>query len=144
MSFHPLVGDKRHSVKYDESEVKLMTGLSSYLDRRMWRILLLGAISGFPWVLIGSALTLWLEENGFSRSAIGWAGLIYGVYAINFLWAPLIDNIRIPFLSTHFGHRKSWIMCFQAFILLLSKPVVWVNNKLKNFHNKLTKALYWN
>ncbi len=118
MSFYPLVDDKRHSVKYDELEIKPMTGLSSYLDRRMWRILLLGAISGFPWVLIGSALTLWLEENGFSRSAIGWAGLIYGVYAINFLWAPLIDNIRIPLLSNRIGHRKSWIICFQAFILL--------------------------
>jgi len=26
---------------------------SIYLDKRMLRILLLGAISGFPWVLIG-------------------------------------------------------------------------------------------
>ena len=46
---------------------------SIYLDRRMVRILLLGIISGFPWVLIGSSLTLWLKEDGFSRSAIGWA-----------------------------------------------------------------------
>ncbi|MGB0233545.1 MAG: MFS transporter, partial [Candidatus Puniceispirillaceae bacterium] len=64
-----------------------MTGLSSYLDRRMWRILLLGAMSGFPWVLIGSALSLWLKEDGLSRSAVGWAGLIFSVYAVNFLWA---------------------------------------------------------
>ena len=33
---------------------------SVYLDRRMLRILLLGIISGFPWVLIGSSLSLWL------------------------------------------------------------------------------------
>ena len=58
--------------------------LSIYFDKRMLRILLLGAISGFPWVIIGSALTLWLKEDGISRSAIGWAGLIFGVYAINF------------------------------------------------------------
>ena len=95
-----------------------MTGLSSYLDRRMWRILLLGAMSGFPWVLIGSALSLWLKEDGLSRSAVGWAGLIFSVYAVNFLWAPLIDNIRLPFLSNRVGHRKSWIIFFQACILI--------------------------
>ena len=71
---------------------------SVYFDRRMIRILLLGIISGFPWVLIGSSLSLWLKEDGLSRSAIGWAGLIFGVYAINYLWAPLIDRIRIPWL----------------------------------------------
>ena len=52
---------------------------SIYLDRRMARIALLGLISGFPWVLIGSALTLWLKEDGLSRTAIGWAGLIFGL-----------------------------------------------------------------
>ena len=41
---------------------------SVYFDRRMIRILLLGAISGFPWVLIGSSLSLWLKEEGLSRS----------------------------------------------------------------------------
>ena len=58
--------------------------LSVYFERRMARILLLGIVSGFPWVLIGSALSLWLKEEGLSRTAIGWAGLIFGVYAVNF------------------------------------------------------------
>jgi len=40
---------------------------SVYFDKRMLRILLLGAISGFPWVLIGSSLSLWLKEDGLSR-----------------------------------------------------------------------------
>jgi PAT family beta-lactamase induction signal transducer AmpG len=92
--------------------------LSIYFDKKMLRILLLGAISGFPWVIIGSALTLWLKEDGISRSTIGWAGLIFGVYAINFLWAPLIDRIRIPFLTSLIGHRKAWIISLQLIILL--------------------------
>ena len=29
-----------------------------YLDKRMIKILLLGTISGFPWVIIGSSLSL--------------------------------------------------------------------------------------
>ena len=92
--------------------------LKLYLEKRMLRILLLGFISGFPWVLIGSALSVWLSENDLSRSTIGWAGLIFGVYAINFLWAPLIDRIHIPFLSKKIGHRKSWIISMQFFIFL--------------------------
>ncbi len=91
---------------------------SIYFDRRMLRILLLGIMSGFPWVLIGSALSLWLKEDGLSRSTIGWAGLIFGVYAINFWWAPLIDRIRIPFLTDKVGHRKSWIISMQLIILV--------------------------
>ena len=87
-----------------------------YSDKRMLRILLLGAMSGFPWVLIGSSLSLWLSEDGLSRSAIGWAGLIFSVYAINFLWAPLIDRIQLPFFARKIGQRKAWIVCFQLVI----------------------------
>ena len=92
--------------------------LNPYLDRRMLRILLLGVMSGFPWVLIGSALSLWLKENDLSRTTIGWAGLIFGVYAINFLWAPLIDRLHLPFLSKKIGHRKSWIILMQVIIFI--------------------------
>ena len=53
-----------------------LDSLSVYKDIRMLRILLLGSISGFPWVLIASSLSLWLKEEGLSRSTIGWAGLI--------------------------------------------------------------------
>ena len=89
-----------------------------YKDIRMLKILLLGAISGFPWVLIASSLNLWLKEEGLSRSTIGWAGLIFGVYAFNYLWAPLIDRIHIPFLSKKIGHRRGWIVLMQSIILL--------------------------
>ena len=92
--------------------------IKPYLDKRMLRILLLGIMSGFPWVLIGSALSLWLKENDLSRTTIGWAGLIFGVYAVNFLWAPLIDRLHVPFLSKRIGHRKSWIILMQLIIFI--------------------------
>ena len=83
----------------------------------MLKILLIGSISGFPWVLIGSSLSLWLKEDGLSRSTIGWAGLIFAVYAFNYLWAPLIDRVRIPFLTRKIGHRRGWIVLMQMFII---------------------------
>ena len=91
---------------------------SIYFDKRMLKILLLGAISGFPWVLIGSSLSLWLKEDGLSRSTVGWAGLIFAVYAFNYLWAPLVDRIQIPFLTKKIGHRRGWIVLMQSLILL--------------------------
>ena len=94
-----------------------------YQDIRMLRILLLGAISGFPWVLIASSLSLWLKEEGLSRSTIGWAGLIFGVYAFNYLWAPIIDRIQIPLLTKKLGHRRGWIILMQVVILL--SLIVW-------------------
>jgi len=91
---------------------------SIYFDKRMLKILLLGAISGFPWVLIGSSLSLWLKEDGLSRSTVGWAGLIFAVYAFNYLWAPLVDRIQIPYLTKKIGHRRGWIVLMQSLILL--------------------------
>ena len=89
-----------------------------YFDKRMLRILLLGAISGFPWVIIGSSLSLWLKEDGLSRSTIGWAGLIFAVYAFNYLWAPIVDRVRIPWLTKKIGHRRGWIIIMQTIILI--------------------------
>tara|TARA_Y100000590_G_scaffold430893_1_gene545071 strand:+ start:768 stop:2138 length:1371 start_codon:yes stop_codon:yes gene_type:complete len=96
----------------------LSESFSVYFDKRMARILLLGIISGFPWVLIGSSLSLWLKEDGLSRSTIGWAGLIFAVYAFNYLWAPIIDRIRIPWLTSKIGHRRGWIVTMQLIILI--------------------------
>ncbi len=94
-----------------------------YKDLRMLKILLLGAISGFPWVLIASSLSLWLKEEGLSRSTIGWAGLIFGVYAFNYLWAPLIDRFQIPLITKKLGHRRAWIILMQVTIVL--SLIIW-------------------
>ncbi|MEE2998571.1 MAG: MFS transporter [Pseudomonadota bacterium] len=92
--------------------------LAVYREKRMAKIFLLGIISGFPWVLIGTCLSIWLKENGLSRSTIGWAGLIFGIYAFNFLWAPLIDKLNIPFFTKKFGSRKAWILLCQIMIFI--------------------------
>ena len=114
---------------------------SVYFDIRMLKILLLGAISGFPWVLIGSSLSLWLKEDGLSRSTIGWAGLIFGVYAFNYLWAPLIDRIQIPILTKKIGHRRAWIVLMQSLILICL--VLWsILNPTQNLAMVITIGLF--
>ena len=113
---------------------------SIYFDKRMLKILLLGAISGFPWVLIGSSLSLWLKEDGLSRSTIGWAGLIFGVYAFNYLWAPLVDRIQIPILTKKIGHRRGWIVLMQ--LIILFSLIIWsVINPTENLALVITVGL---
>ncbi len=121
-------------------EQSLSESFSVYFDKRMFRILLLGAISGFPWVLIGSSLSLWLKEEGLSRSTVGWAGLIFAVYAFNYLWAPFVDRLQIPYLAKKLGHRRGWIVLMQIviFICLVTWSFI---NPIENLGLLITVAL---
>ena len=84
----------------------------------MAKILIIGVMSGFPWVLIGSMLSLWLKEEGFSRSSIGLFGAVGSVYAFNALWAPVVDSLKIPLLGA-LGQRRSWIILCQIILAIL-------------------------
>ncbi|WP_221076260.1 AmpG family muropeptide MFS transporter [Agarivorans aestuarii] len=92
--------------------------LRSYLDKRLLWVFMLGCASGFPWVLIGSNMSGWLTDAGLSRSAIGFFGSVFTVYAINFLWAPLVDRVKLPVLHAWLGQRRSWIFLCQSIVLL--------------------------
>jgi len=92
--------------------------LSYFKNRRLLSIFFFGIASGFPWVMTGSAMSGWLKDEGLSRSSIGLFGLIFVTYSINFLWSPLVDRLKIPFLTMKLGQRRSWIMCTQLIIVL--------------------------
>ncbi|MFQ3265285.1 MAG: PAT family beta-lactamase induction signal transducer AmpG, partial [Colwellia sp.] len=62
--------------------------LTYFKDRHLLSIFFFGIASGFPWVMIGSAMSGWLKDEGLSRSNIGLFGLIFVAYSINFLWSP--------------------------------------------------------
>ena len=96
-----------------------MESIGALKDKRYLTILLFGFCSGFPYVLTGSVLTLWLQETGFSRSTIGFIGAIGTVYAINWMWAPFVDRIKLPVLYRLFGQRRSWILLCQLAIACL-------------------------
>lgn len=100
------------------SQSTFLDKVSVYLDRRLWRIFLLGTVSGFPWLLISTGMTAWLTDVGLSRTGIGLFGLVFGVYTVNFLWAPFVDHLRLPGLS-RLGHRKSWIVACIAILMVL-------------------------
>ena len=94
---------------------------AAYLrDSRFRTIFLLGMASGLPSSLVFSTLSIWLREAGVSRTSIGLIGAVVTPYAINFLWAPLVDRYRLPLLHGWFGQRRSWLLLCQ----LVLAPVV--------------------
>ena len=107
-------------------------------DSRYLTILLFGFCSGFPWVLHGSILTIWLQDSGLSRSSIGVFGVVATVYAFNWLWAPLIDRLKIPLLGRFLGQRRSWIVFCQCIIALL----VWAISLTDPVGNLFALALF--
>lgn len=101
--------------------------LNSYLDIRLLWIFMMGCASGFPWVLIGSNMSGWLNDAGLSRAAIGYFGSVFIVYALNFLWAPLLDRVKLPLLYSMLGQRRSWIFLMQLCIFLATIAIAYTN-----------------
>ena len=64
-------------------------------------------------------MTLWLKDEGLSRTSIGVFGLLFSVWTFNFLWAPIIDHARLPFLH-RLGQRRSWISLCLAVLVACS------------------------
>ncbi|MYC58776.1 MAG: AmpG family muropeptide MFS transporter [Gammaproteobacteria bacterium] len=112
--------------------------VESLSDRRMAVAFLIGISSGFPWVLHGSVLTLWMQSEGLSRSAIGYIGVVATIYSINWVWAPLVDQFRIPLLHRMFGQYRSWILLCQALLILL----MWLISSANPADSLLLVGLY--
>lgn len=102
----------------DSTSMTWLETIRSYMDKRLMWVFMLGCSSGFPWVLIGSNMSGWLKDAGLTRAAIGYFGSVFAVYAINFLWAPLVDRVKLPVLHSLLGQRRSWILLCQSLVLV--------------------------
>ena len=91
--------------------------LGAFYHPRVIVMLLLGFSAGIPILLIFSSLSLWLREAGVERAAItffSWAAL---GYSFKFVWAPLVDQLPVPWLSRALGRRRSWLLVAQLAII---------------------------
>jgi len=89
-----------------------------YGDRRVLALLFLGFSSGLPLALTGSTLQMWLAEGGVSKTEIGLFALVGLPYSLKFLWAPVVDWLRLPGLSRRFGRRRAWALAGQLGLAL--------------------------
>ncbi len=88
-------------------------------EKSIWIMLFLGFSAGLPILLVFGTLGNWLNEAGVSKSTItyfSWAGLGYG---FKYIWAPLIDQARLPILTQLLGKRRSWLLLCQLLLMLI-------------------------
>ena len=91
--------------------------LAVYLKPRVLIVLLLGFSGGLPLILTGSTLQAWMSESGVDLRTIGLYTAVGIPYAVKFLWAPFIDALDVPLLSSLLGRRRGWLLLSQ-FVLM--------------------------
>ena len=101
-----------------DKSVRRFAGLAVYGERQSMAMLLLGFASGLPNLLVYDTLSAWLRDDGITLEVIGFFALATLTYALKFIWAPLIDRTEIPLLGRWLGHRRSWMLATQGFIIL--------------------------
>lgn len=107
------------------------------LDRHIVIMLFLGFSAGMPILLIFGTLSVWLREAGVERTMVtyfSWAAL---GYSFKFVWAPLVDQLRIPFLSDRLGRRRAWLLVSQLSVAF----AMWMMSSIDPVGSQ--DALYW-
>jgi MFS transporter, PAT family, beta-lactamase induction signal transducer AmpG len=87
---------------------RLPKGLSPYFEAAPLAALFLGISSGFGFAMIGATLTTRLAQHGITKSAVTAFALTILAYNLKFLWAPIVDHVRLPVIG-RFGQRRSWL-----------------------------------
>lgn len=92
--------------------------IRSYLQPRTATMLVLGAACGLPLLTISNTLGLWLTDNTVSMTDIGLFAYTLLPYSLKFVWAPILDQVRLPVLHGLLGKRRAWMLVAQMGILI--------------------------
>ncbi len=96
---------------------RLPQSVRPYFEAQPLAAFFLGISSGFPFALIGATLTTRLAQDGISKSAVTAFALTFLAYNFKFLWAPLVDNVKLPIIG-RFGQRRSWLWVISLLVIL--------------------------
>lgn len=93
----------------DMPKRSLWESIKPYLEKESLAAFFLGVSSGFPYAMIAATLTTRLSQDGIDKSTITAFTLAFLVYNFKFLWAWIVDGVRIPVLG-RLGQRVSWMI----------------------------------
>jgi len=105
-----------------------LDSLRNYLSPQILVIMCLGFISGVPYGILMDPLNYWLSEEGIEKSTIGLLSLVFLIYSLKVLWAPLVDRLKVPVFNI-FGQRKSWLFLSQFITGLIIVLISFVGPK---------------
>jgi PAT family beta-lactamase induction signal transducer AmpG len=95
---------------------RLPEGVRPYFEAAPLAAAFLGISSGFAFAMIGATLTTRLAQYGIRKSAVTAFALTFLAYNFKFLWAPLVDTVRLPILG-RLGQRRSWLFLVGALVM---------------------------
>jgi PAT family beta-lactamase induction signal transducer AmpG len=90
--------------------------VAPYLEKAPIVALLLGISSGFPYAMIGATLTTRLKQDGIDKSTITAFTLVFLAYNLKFLWAWIVDGVRLPVIG-RLGQRVSWMLLLGLLVM---------------------------
>ncbi len=80
----------------------------------MLLLLAFGFSSGLPLLLVGGTLQFWLRQEGLSRGDVALFSAAATPYVFKFLWAPVVDRLKLSWLTRHLGMRRGWLLVVQV------------------------------
>src|SRR6478735_4816878 len=66
--------------------------------------------------MIAATLTTRLAQDGITKSTVTTFALAFLVYNLKFLWAWIVDGVRLPILG-RLGQRVSWLILSGLFVM---------------------------
>ena len=97
-----------------QTNARWLSTFSVYGQPRVLAMIFLGFSAGLPFSLVSTTLSAWLSDAHVSLAVIGYFSLVGVAYSVKVLWAPLVDQWRLPWLYRGLGKRRSWLLLSQC------------------------------
>ncbi|WP_417621480.1 AmpG family muropeptide MFS transporter [Parasphingorhabdus sp.] len=91
----------------------LPAGVRPYSEAAPLAALFLGVSSALPLTMIAATLTTRLAQAGIEKSTVTAFALTFLAYNFKWLWAPVIDVVKLPLIG-RVGQRLSWLIVTAA------------------------------
>ncbi len=109
-------------------ERSLMGAIKPYLEKESLAAFFLGVSSGFPFALLAATLTTRLAQDGIEKSTVTAFTLAFLVYNFKFLWAWIIDSVKLPVIG-RLGMRVSWMLVIGVLVIAATLNLAFADPK---------------
>ncbi|HLE65817.1 MAG TPA: MFS transporter [Burkholderiales bacterium] len=108
--------DPESATVSEDWRARALEGVRPYFEAAPLAALFLGISSGFAFSMIGATLTTRLAQHGINKSTVTAFALTFLAYNFKFLWAPIVDNVRLPLIG-RLGQRRSWLWLIGVLVM---------------------------
>src|SRR5262245_55705076 len=96
--------------------VRIIQSVKPYLEKESLAAFFVTVSSGYPYAMIAAPRTTRLAQDGIKKSTVTAFSLAFLVYSLKFLWAWVIDAVKLPVIG-RLGHRVSWMLLSGCLVI---------------------------